>query len=106
MHGAEDERRGVDDVLPGVLGRRTVDGLEDGHLVAVVARGREAEAADQPGGQVADDVAGQVGGDDDVELGGVLGHLVGHVVDDEVLRLDLGVLRRELLEDALEEALA
>ena len=42
---AEDERRGVDDVLAGVLRRRAVDGLEDGHLVAVVAGGREAEAA-------------------------------------------------------------
>ena len=55
--------------------------------------------------KVADDVAGQVGGHDDVELGRVLGHLVGDVVDDEVLGGDLRVLRRELLEDALEHPL-
>ncbi len=37
---------------------------------------------------------------------GILDHLVGDVVDDEVLRLDLWILGRKLLEDALEEALA
>ena len=104
-HALRHERRRVDDVLAGVLGRRAVDGLEDGDVVAVVAGSREAQAADEAGGEVADDVAGEVGGDDDVELRGVLDHLVRDVVDDEVLRLDLRVLGRELLEDALEQAL-
>ena len=82
-----------------------MDRLEDRHVVAVVARRREAEAADQPRGEVADDVAVEVRGDDDVELGRVLGHLVGDVVDDQVLGRDLRVLGGELLEGPLEEAL-
>ena len=104
-HRAEDQRRRVDDVPAGVLRRRAVDRLEDGDLVAVVARRREAEAAHQARREVADDVAVEVRRDHDVELRRRLGELVGDVVDDEMLGRDLRVLRRHLLEDPFEEAL-
>ena len=55
---------GVDLVLAGVLRGAAVRGLEDGELVAEVGAGREAEAADQAGAQVADDVAEHVLGDE------------------------------------------
>ena len=52
------------------------------------------------------DVAVHVGGDDHLELLGSLHQLVRGVVDDHVPRLDLRILRRDLLEDALQRALA
>src|SRR5437762_13730419 len=41
----EHQRHGVDLVLTGVLGRRAVDGLEDGNAFADVGAGRHAETA-------------------------------------------------------------
>ena len=85
--------------LPAYLGAEPWTASKMATLVAVVAGGRETQPADQAGGEVADDVARQVGGHEDVELGRVLDHLVGHVVDDEVLGADVRVLGRQLLED-------
>ena len=66
------------------------------HVGADVAAGRHAEAADQAGSQVADDVAVEVRQHEDVELLGPLHELHADVVDDPVPRLDLGVVRRDL----------
>ena len=73
---------------PGVLGRGAVDGLEHRRLRPDVGAGRHAEAADQPGAQVADDVAVQVRQHQHVVQLRLLDQLHAHVVDDAVLELD------------------
>ena len=60
QHGAEDQRRGIGEAFAGDVGGGAVDGFEHGDAVADVGAGREAEAADQAGGEVGDDVAEQV----------------------------------------------
>ena len=100
--GGEDESGWVNDVLPGVLWRRAVDGLKDCHLVTVVCARCEAEAANESGCKVADDVAVQVGCNDHVKLRGIFHHLVRDVVNDEVVRLNRRVLCRELFANPLE----
>ena len=60
-----------------------------------------AQTADQGGAEVTDDVAVNVGGDDDRELHGALHQLVGAVVDDYAVRLDVEILMCDLLEGAL-----
>ena len=60
QRAGQDQRGRVRLVQAGVLRRRAVDRLEDGGLGADVGARRDAEAADQPGAQVADDVAVQV----------------------------------------------
>ena len=102
--GGEDESGWVNDVLPGVLWRRAVDGLKDCHLVTVVCARCEAEAANESGCKVADDVAVQVGCDDHVKLRGIFHHLVRDVVNDEVVRLNRRVLCRELFANPLEHS--
>ena len=54
-----------------------------------VGRGREAHAAHQGGGQVAQDVAEHVAGDDDVEVAWILDQLHGGRVDKKMLGLDV-----------------
>ncbi len=63
----------------------------------VLAPGREAQAADEAGAEVAEDVTEQVGHHHDVVELGLLHQLHGHVVDDAIVELDL----RELLGDIL-----
>ena len=53
-----------------------------------MAPGRRAEAADQAGDQIREDVAEQVGGDDDVELPGVQHQLHRAGIDDAVIAFD------------------
>ena len=65
-----------------------MDRLEDRGLGADVGARRDAETADQPGREVADDVAVQVGQDEHVVQLGLLDELHAHVVDDAVLELD------------------
>ena len=55
-------------------------------------------------GQVRQDVAVHVRRDDDLELLRPLHQLVRAVVDDDVPRLDLGVVRRHLLERPLQRS--
>ncbi len=61
---------------------------------ADVGAGGHAQAADQPGAQVAEDVAVEVGQHEHVVQLGLLHQLHAHVVDDAVLELDVGVLAR------------
>jgi len=104
-HRGEDHRGRIDHVLTGVLGCGTVDGFEDGDLVAVVSGRSEAESTDQPGGEIRNDVAVQIRRHDHIELFWCLDKLVGTVVDDEMVRLDVGILACDVLEDVLEPAL-
>ena len=99
----EDHRRRVDLVLALVLRRRAVRRLEDGRVGADVAARRDAEAADEPGGQVADDVAVEVRQHEHVELLGPLDETHADRVDEVLPRLDLGVLLRDVAEDVEEE---
>ena len=72
-----------------------MDGLEDGRIHPDVRAGRDAEAADEAGAQVAHDVAVEVRQDEDVVQLGLLDQLHAHVVDDAVLELDSGRTRRD-----------
>ena len=96
-------RRRVGLVQAGVLGRRAVDRLEDRRLGPDVGARRDAEAADQPGRQVADDVAVEVRQDQDVVELGLLDELHAHVVDDAVLELDPALVLGRDRPAALEE---
>ena len=84
----QDEGRGIGLVLAGVLRGRAVDGLEHGRLGADVGPRRHAQAADEAGREVADDVAVEVRQDEDVVELGLLDELHAHVVDDAVLEGD------------------
>ena len=68
-----------------------------------VAGGREAEAAGELRGEIADDVAEEIVGDDDVELAGVADDLHGEGIDIEVAGVDLRIFGADGLEDALPE---
>ena len=82
-----------------------MDGLEDCDIGTKVGRRRKAEPADECGGEIREDVAVHVRRDDHLELLWPLDELVGAVVDDHVPRIDLGMLRSDVLEGALEQAL-
>ncbi len=69
----------------------------------MLAPGRDAEPADQPGRQVADDVAVQVRQDEDVVQLRLLDELHAHVVDDAVLEGDTTLVVRRDRPTALEE---
>ena len=103
--GREDERGRIDDILAGVLRRRAVHRFKDRHAVAVVCARCKAEATNESGGKITNDVAVEVRCNNHIELRGIFHHLVCNVVDDEVVRLDRRVLRGELFTDALEHPL-
>ena len=79
-----------------------MDGLKDCHLVTVVCARCEAEAANESGCKVADDVAVQVGCNDHVKLRRVFHHLVRNVVNNEVVRLNRRIFGSELFANPLE----
>ncbi len=83
---------GIDLVLALVLRGAAVRGFEDRAVGADVRAGRDAQAADQAGRQVADDVAVQVRQHQHVVQLRLLHELHAHVVDDAVLELDVGIL--------------
>ena len=95
-HAGQHHRHRVHPVLAGVLRRGAVGRLEDGRVRAEVAAGSEAQASDQPGAEVGDDVAVEVRTDEDVVLLRPLHELHRHVVDDLVLELDVLVLGGDL----------
>ena len=70
-----------------------MDGLEHGRALADVAPGNHPQAADEAGAQVGNDVAEQVGGHDDVELFRPHHQLHAAVVDDQLVVLDVRILR-------------
>src|ERR1700694_5697855 len=94
----QNQRAGVDDVLAGILGRGAMHRLEDRDLSADIGRRREAKPTDQCRGEVAEDITIHVCRHDDIELLWALYELMRAVVYDDVFGLDLGVLRRDLLE--------
>ena len=78
-----------------------MDRLEHRHTVlADVGPRRDAQATDEPGDEVADDVAVEVRCDQDVVEIGLYDELHAHVVDDPVFELDLGVVLCDLARDA------
>ncbi|GBC91521.1 hypothetical protein HRbin14_02293 [bacterium HR14] len=79
--------------------------LEDSHLIPDIRRRREAQPAHQRRGQVADDIAVHVGGDNHLELFGALDQLVGAVVNNDVVRLNIGIFGGNLFEGALQHPL-
>ena len=77
--------------------------LEDGRVLADVRARRDPEAADQPGGEVADDVAVEVRQHEDVELLRPLDELHRERVDEHLARGDVRVVGRDLAEDGEKE---
>src|SRR2546422_4502330 len=95
----------VDEALPGDVGRRPVDGLEQaasGRWIDVGGR-RDAHPADQLSRQVGQDVAEQVAGHYHVELARVLDQLHRRRIDVEMAGFDLGVLGGDSLPAFLPE---
>src|SRR4029077_5823112 len=64
----EDQRTRIGDALAGDVRRRAVYGFEDRGLGADVRSRRKAEAADETGAEIRDDVAEEIRRDDHVEL--------------------------------------
>src|SRR5262245_47498569 len=91
QNAGHDHSRRINHILARISGGGAVDGFKDGNLVADVGAGGKTQAADEGAGEVADDVAVHVGGDDDVELLGLLYELMSAVIDDHVPRLNVRV---------------
>lgn len=104
--GAEKERGGVGQLLAGNIGRRAVDGLEDGALVANVARGGQTKTANETSAHIGQNVSVQVGHDEDLVVvgNGVGDHLQARVVQQLSVELDVGELLGDLAGGAQEEA--
>ena len=104
--GAEQKGGGVRLLLASDIRGGAVDGLEDGDLVTHVAGGGEAEAADEAGAHVGEDVAVEVGHDEDLVVvgDGVGGHAQAGVVEELGVELDVGVLAGDLAGGVEEEA--
>lgn len=122
-HEGREEKGGrVGEALACNVGRRTVDGLEDGRVLADVARGGQTETADETGGQVGENVTVpdwfstalaqprlpglQVGHDHDTvsKGGGVLGDAQADTVKDVLGVLDVRVLLGDLSASIQEHA--
>lgn len=103
--GAEEQRSGVGEALAGNVGGGAVDSLEDGALVADVARGSETKTTDQAGAHVGQNVAVQVGHDQDLVVVGVgVGdHLQARVVEKLGVELDVREVLGDLATDVEEE---
>ena len=82
---------GIDLVLTFVLRGAAVGRFEDGAAGADVLAGGDAEAADQAGAQIADDVAVQVRQHEHVVQLGLLHELHAHVIDDALFEFDVGI---------------
>jgi hypothetical protein len=103
--GAEQQGSGVGQVLAGDIRGRAVDGLEDGALVTNVARGGQAQAADETGAHVGQNVSVQVGHDQDLVVVRVRvgDHLQARVVEQLVVKLNVGEVLGDVLADLEEE---
>ena len=99
----EDHRGRVDAVLPRVLRRRAVRRLEDRGSRADVRAGRDAEPADEAGGEVARRCRRRGSADEHVELLGPLDEAHAEGVDERLPGLDIRVVLRDLAEDGEEE---
>ena len=96
QHAGEDQGGRVDLVLPLVLRGAAVRGFEHRAVGADVLARRDAQAADQAGAQIAEDVAVQVRQHEHVVQLGLLHELHAHVVDDAVLELDVRIFLGDL----------
>ena len=85
------------------VGRGAVAGLEHRVRVADVGGGRHAHAADQPGGEVGEDVAEHVLGDQHVEVPRPAHQRRRAGIDIDVIGGDIRMLRGALVEDLPEE---
>ena len=98
-------RRRIGDAGAGDVGRRAVDRLEDaGAAVAEARRRSQAETAGDGRGDVGEDVAEHVLGHDHVEAVGVGDELHRRAVDERMPQLDVGIVRRHLVDDPPPEA--
>ena len=104
LHRGEQESRRVRDVLPGDVGRGTVDRLEHRGRRTDVRGTDETDRARDLRGDVGDDVPVEVQGQDDVEVPRSVSDQRRADVDDAVLVLDVGVLGGDLLGDTTEQS--
>ena len=95
--GGENLREGVGEVLSCRLRPRSVDGFEEGCVLAERAAGLQAHGACDARGLVGEDVAKGVLGDDDIEETGFGEHAHGGVVDEHVIGFHIGPLGFHLL---------
>jgi len=107
-HGTEQQSGGVGKALAGDVGSGAVNGLEDGALVANVAGRGQAEAANQAGAHVGQNVTIQVGHDQHLVVvrEGVGRHLQAGIVEQLGVELDVGKLLGDLVGDPEEETIA
>ena len=94
--GRQNHGRGVGDALAGDIRRAAVHGFEHRTLVTNVGAGRQAQAADQPGTEIRQDIAEQIGGYDDVEILRLHHELHGTGIDDQLFVLEIIVLLGQL----------
>ena len=104
QHAAQQQAAGVGDVLAGAARRAAVDGLEHGAVVADVGAAGEADAAGDLRRHVGQNVAVEVRHHDDIEGLWGIGQLGRADVDDPVLLLDVRIVRADLVEDLMEQA--
>ena len=90
-HAGQQQGGGVGQVLAGDVRGCTVHSLEYRAVSANVAAGSKAEAADEAGAEVGEDVSVEVGHHKDVILTGVLHHVETHGVQVPLLELDAGM---------------
>ena len=92
-HGRrEDLRKRVGDTLASDVGCRARRGLEERHAIAQARGGEHTERARDLRGLVGEDVAEHVLGHHNVKVGRAVDELHGGVVDQQVLKLHVGVL--------------
>jgi hypothetical protein len=103
-HRAQQQARGVRQVLPGAPRRGAVDGFEHGALVADVGRPGQAHRAGDLRRHVGEDVAVQVRHHDHVEGVRRVGHLGGADVHDPDFLLDVRIERADFVEHLVEQA--
>ena len=89
---AEKQRSWVGKGLASDIRGRTMDSLENGALVANVARRRQTKTADQSSAHIGQNITVQVGHDQDLVVvwDGVSGHLQAGVVEQFSVELDIG----------------
>ncbi len=101
--GAQDHGGRVGEALAHDVGRGAVAGLEHRVLVADVGRGRHPHAADQPGGEIGQDVAEHVLGHQHVEIPWPAHQGDRDRVDIDVIGANVLVQRRALVKNLAEE---
>ena len=106
-HDAREEQcRGVGKPLARDIRCRAVDGFEDGTLVADVARGREAQTADQARAHIGQDVSVEIRHHEDLVVVGcwIRDDLQAGVVEQLRVELDVGELLGDFSSNVEEEA--